>query len=128
MEDVWSRVKGKMKLEISNASYLTWVESTTANLDGDILTVYCVNDFQRNWLEKYYKNSILHTLKKISGQSYELLFEETSNNDVIPLHEDSDNTMVIQQPLEEKVITLEKTIENLQNRLLVIEEKMEIKN
>lgn len=80
MTEIWHRTKERIRHEISKPSFTTWFENTSAELDDDVLTIYCKNEFQRDWLEIHYKDLIFHTLKEITGETYEIFFEATSAN------------------------------------------------
>lgn len=71
----WTEVKEKIRPQISKPSYETWFTKTTAYLDEDILTIYCPNEFARDWLESHYKELIFNTLREIFNKAFEIQFD-----------------------------------------------------
>lgn len=124
MSQIWTRIKERLKDEIEKQSYTTWIENTYAAFDDeDVLIVYCENEFQRDWLEKQYKDIIFHTVKIITGQTYEIYFEVQSSNRFIESTEEKHSYLTAIDTLQRKVEELEKTINELENRLSRLEKK-----
>lgn len=125
MTDIWNRIKERLRDEISKHSFTTWIESTSADLDDDVLNIYCQNEFQRDWLEKQYKDLIFHTAKVITGETYELCFEVATRTSFISSRGEQHNRKLIDL-LEKKVAILENTIKELEYRMDRLEEKSHI--
>lgn len=121
MSQIWTRIKERLKDEIEKQSYKTWIENTYAAIDDDVLICYCDNEFQRDWLEKQYKDIIFHTVKIISGQTYEIHFEVQSKNNLIESTEEKHCYFTAIDTLKKNVEELEKTIKVLENRLSKLE-------
>ncbi|HDX9628657.1 TPA: hypothetical protein ROY30_002323 [Bacillus cereus] len=71
----WTEVKEKIRPQISKPSYVTWFTNTTVNLEDDILTIYCPNEFARDWLESHYKELVFHTLREMFNTTFEIQFD-----------------------------------------------------
>ncbi|MCH4565915.1 DnaA N-terminal domain-containing protein [Bacillus sp. ES1-5] len=71
----WTEVKGKIRTQISKPSYETWFTNTTVYLEDDILTIYCPNEFARDWLESHYKELVFHTLREMFNTTFEIQFD-----------------------------------------------------
>jgi chromosomal replication initiation ATPase DnaA len=78
MAEIWNRIKEQLRDEMTKHSFLTWIENTSADVDDDVLIIYSENEFNRDWLERQYKDLIFHTAKGITGETYELSFEIAS--------------------------------------------------
>lgn len=125
MAEIWNRIKERLRDEISKQSFMTWIESTSADIDDDVLIIYCENEFNRNWLERQYKDLIFHTAKGITGETYELSFEIASSN-IFTSTKDKQNDWEVIGSLEKKVASLETTIKELEHRLIILEEKSDL--
>ncbi|MEF7654921.1 DnaA N-terminal domain-containing protein [Bacillus thuringiensis] len=71
----WTEVKEKIRPQISKPSYETWFTNTTVYLEDDILTIYCPNEFARDWLESHYKELVFHTLREMFNTTFEIQFD-----------------------------------------------------
>ncbi|MBJ8116110.1 MULTISPECIES: DnaA N-terminal domain-containing protein [Bacillus] len=71
----WTEVKEKIRSQISKPSYETWFTNTTVYLEDDILTIYCLNEFARDWLESHYKELVFHTLREMFNTTFEIQFD-----------------------------------------------------
>lgn len=71
----WTEVKEKIRPQISKPSYETWFTNTTVYLEDDILTIYCPNEFARDWLESHYKELVFNTLREMFNTTFEIQFE-----------------------------------------------------
>ncbi|EJR63181.1 hypothetical protein IIO_02278 [Bacillus cereus VD115] len=72
----WNEVKEKIRPQISKPSYETWFSKTTVYLEDDLLTIYCPNEFARDWLESHYKELIFNTLREMFNTTFEIQFDE----------------------------------------------------
>ncbi|PGZ55794.1 hypothetical protein A6E21_21410 [Bacillus cereus] len=71
----WTEVKEKIRPQISKPSYETWFTNTTVYLEDDILTIYCPNEFARDWLESHYKELVFNTLREMFNTTFEIQFD-----------------------------------------------------
>ncbi|SEN98151.1 DnaA N-terminal domain-containing protein [Mesobacillus persicus] len=71
----WNQVLSEIQLVISKPSYDTWIKGTFAKrLDEDTIVVFSKNQFQSDWLEERYKDTIFHAVKAVTGRTYEIEF------------------------------------------------------
>lgn len=122
MSQIWTSIKERLKDELEKQSYMTWIENTHAAIDDDILTVYSDNEFQRYWLEMQYKDTIFHTVKKITGQTYEIYFEVQPRKSFIDT-EEKQCTFQDVDILKKHIIELDRTVKELEDRLNRLEKK-----
>ena len=71
----WIDVKEKIRPQISKPSYETWFTNTTIYLEDDIITIYCPNEFARDWLESHYKELVFNTLREMYNTTFEIQFD-----------------------------------------------------
>ncbi|WP_312097650.1 DnaA N-terminal domain-containing protein [Niallia sp.] len=53
-DEIWKQVLELIGTTISNPSFDTWLKNTTCSLENNLATVYCGNEFQRDWLKERY--------------------------------------------------------------------------
>ncbi|MCA1318401.1 hypothetical protein LC085_00640 [Bacillus tianshenii] len=123
MSQIWTSIKERLKDELEKQSYLTWIVNTHATIDDDTLTVYSDYEFQRDWLEKQYKDIIFHTVKTITGQTYEIYFEVQPRKSFIESTEEKHYTLQDVDILKKKITELERTVQDLEDRLNRLEKK-----
>lgn len=97
--------------------------NTHATIDEDILTVYSDYEFQRDWLEKQYKDIIFHTVKIITGQTYEIYFEVQPRKSFIESTEETHYTLQDVDILRKHIAELERTVKELEDRMSRLEKK-----
>ncbi|NEO50400.1 MAG: chromosomal replication initiator protein DnaA, partial [Moorea sp. SIO4A3] len=74
-EQLWIQVLERLKLQLSQPTFETWLETTTAQqLDNNCLVIRTPNPFSRNWLQKYYVKTIADVVEDILGQPVEIHF------------------------------------------------------
>ncbi|MGI8252566.1 MULTISPECIES: DnaA N-terminal domain-containing protein [Bacillus cereus group] len=147
----WTEVKEKIRPQISKPSYETWFTNTTVYLEDDILTIYCPNEFARDWLESHYKELVFNTLREMFNTTFEIQFElksntnKTSNNEKSTIEDitselgeqfkvsnnslkynDVDESNKRIRALEEKIMNLEKVIGTLVEKLDAVELKTQL--
>ncbi|GAB6427783.1 hypothetical protein bcgnr5372_38050 [Bacillus luti] len=79
---LWDQVKERIRVEIPNRSYVTFVEETTASLDNAVLTIYSKSEFHSEWLRLQYQNQILNSIELVTGEKVELRFKMLPENDI----------------------------------------------
>jgi chromosomal replication initiator protein len=68
IESLWSQVLERLKLELSRPTFETWIKTASAErLENNCLVIRTPNPFARNWLQKYYINTIAHVVQDILG-------------------------------------------------------------
>ena len=84
---VWHEILDVIFTKVSNESFDTWFKPTKAEIDDEILTIYCNNTFQRDWLEQRYKEIIEDTALDVTGEKYKVVFALIVNDTKNELHE-----------------------------------------
>lgn len=73
IDSLWSRVLERLQLELSRPTFETWIKTASAErFDNNCLVIRTPNPFARNWLHKYYINTIANAVKEILGHSVEI--------------------------------------------------------
>ncbi|MDF5710876.1 MAG: chromosomal replication initiator protein DnaA [Nostoc sp. S4] len=73
IESLWSQVLERLQLELSRPTFETWIKTTSAErLENNCLVIRTPNPFARNWLQKYYVNTIAHVVQDILGHPVEI--------------------------------------------------------
>ena len=71
----WNQVLSEIQSVVSKPSYDTWIKGTLAKIvDEDTIVVLSKNEFQSDWLEERYKDTIFHAIKSVAGRTFELEF------------------------------------------------------
>ncbi|MBN1584858.1 chromosomal replication initiator protein DnaA [Candidatus Uhrbacteria bacterium] len=66
--ELWQAVLGELELNLSKANFTTWFRNTGISSFGDEQVVISVpNTFTKAWLEKKYNDSILKSIRNVSG-------------------------------------------------------------
>ncbi len=74
-EQLWIQVLERLKLQLSQPTFETWLKTTSAQqLDNNCLVIRTPNPFSRNWLHKYYVKTIADVVEDILGQPVEIHF------------------------------------------------------
>lgn len=75
LDDLWVKVLDSLKKIVSKPSYETWLQYTRAysiDLEKGIFTILAPNDFNQDWIQKYYLGLISDTLYDLLGEDLEL--------------------------------------------------------
>ncbi len=73
LETLWNRVLEALKTQVSRPAYETWIKSTAPeSLTPEALTIRVLHPFAKNWLTRYYANSINKTVAEILGYPVEI--------------------------------------------------------
>ncbi|MBM7573050.1 DnaA N-terminal domain-containing protein [Aquibacillus albus] len=110
MSDLWSNVLSELKKKISAPSYETWLKDTTAEIEGEVITIKSNNVFSSDWLESRYKDLIFETVREIARETYDLEFVPREGK--VVYHNLTQKEYI---DLHKKVETLEKRIEKLES-------------
>ncbi len=72
-ENLWERVLERLQLQLSRPTFETWIKTASATaFDGETLTVRTPNPFARNWLQKYYLQTIADVASDICDRAIEI--------------------------------------------------------
>ena len=70
---LWSQVLERLQLELSRPTFETWIKTASAqSFEHNCLVIRTPNPFARNWLQKYYINTIANVVQDIVGHSVEI--------------------------------------------------------
>ncbi|BAY98509.1 chromosomal replication initiator protein DnaA [Tolypothrix tenuis PCC 7101] len=88
LDNLWSQVLERLQLELSRPTFETWIKTASAErLENNCLVVCTPNPFARNWLQKYYINTIAHVVQDILGYPVEIYITVAQSNEMSPLQE-----------------------------------------
>ncbi|GAB6558077.1 hypothetical protein bcgnr5378_06820 [Bacillus cereus] len=123
---LWDEVKKQIKIEVSNPSYVTFVEETTASLDNDVLIIHSKSEYHSEWLRTKYQNRILNAIKKVTGGTIELCFQTLPKNETesypTRLNKSSHESLE-ELDLKKEIKCLQKRVDELEERLTALENK-----
>ncbi|HEO8420506.1 TPA: hypothetical protein VBX77_002532 [Yersinia enterocolitica] len=71
-DQIWKEVLQLISTQISMPSFETWLKNTTCSIENNLVTVYCENEFQRDWLEERYTSLMLDCLNQVLPGASEL--------------------------------------------------------
>jgi chromosomal replication initiator protein len=67
-QTLWSKALDRLKIQLSPPTFDTWIKTATPEkLEDDCLILKTPNPFSRNWIQKYYIETIATALKEITG-------------------------------------------------------------
>lgn len=73
LQQLWDRVLERLKLQLSQPTFETWIESARVEkLEDKRLVLRAPNPFARNWLQKYYLTTIADVVQDILGYEVEI--------------------------------------------------------
>ncbi|WP_088242972.1 chromosomal replication initiator protein DnaA [Calothrix rhizosoleniae] len=88
IDNLWSQVLERLQLELSRPTFETWIKTASAeSLENNCLVIRTPNPFARNWLHKYYINTIAHAVKDILGYSVEIYITVAQGDDLSTIGE-----------------------------------------
>ncbi|WP_413176173.1 chromosomal replication initiator protein DnaA [Anabaena azotica] len=88
IDKLWSQVLERLQLELSRPTFETWIKTASAKqLENNCLIICTPNLFARNWLQKYYINTIAHVVQDIVGYPVEIYLTVAQGDDVSQLVE-----------------------------------------
>lgn len=72
--DLWSRALSEFQLQMTQATFDTWIRDSTAKVSGDLLTVTVKNAYAKDWLENRLSATIKRTIVRLAGRPLEMAF------------------------------------------------------
>jgi chromosomal replication initiator protein len=73
IDTLWSKALERMKLQLSRPTFETWIQSAVPEqFENDCLTLRTPNPFSKNWIQKYYVNTIVSALEEVAGHPIEI--------------------------------------------------------
>ena len=83
IDSLWSQVLQRLQLELSRPTFETWIKTAHAEgLENNCLVIITPNPFARNWLQKYYINTIANVVEDILGHQVDIYITEAQGNEV----------------------------------------------
>ncbi len=67
-DNLWNLVLERLQLELSRPTFEAWIKTASAErLENNCLLIRTPNPFARNWLQKYYIQTIANVVQDIAG-------------------------------------------------------------
>lgn len=83
IDSLWSQVLQRLQIELSRPTFETWIKTARAEgLENNCLVIITPNPFARNWLQKYYINTIANVVQDILGHEVDIYITEAQGNQV----------------------------------------------
>ncbi|HIK05459.1 MAG TPA: chromosomal replication initiator protein DnaA [Trichormus sp. M33_DOE_039] len=83
IDNLWIQVLERLQIELSRPTFETWIKTAHAErLENNCLFIVTPNPFARNWLQKYYINTIAHVVHDILGYPVEI-YIKVAQSDVV---------------------------------------------
>jgi chromosomal replication initiator protein len=125
IESLWSQVLERLQLELSRPTFETWIKTASAErLENNCLVIRTPNPFARNWLQKYYINTITHVVQDILGHPVGIYITVAQGDEVSHFSEreiswESTNPNGISEPISNNQKTTELNSKYLFSRFVV---------
>ena len=75
LETLWSQVLERLQVQLSRPTFETWIKTASAEkLEDNCLVICTPNPFARNWLQKYYIQTLADVVQDIRGCTTEIQF------------------------------------------------------
>ncbi|MDZ8023699.1 MAG: chromosomal replication initiator protein DnaA [Nostoc sp. DcaGUA01] len=109
IESLWSQVLERLQLELSRPTFETWIKTASAErLENNCLVIRTPNPFARNWLQKYYVNTIAHVVQDILGHHVEIYITVAQGDEVSHVNKqdvswESPNPSSISEPISHNI-------------------------
>ncbi|MCM0593199.1 MAG: chromosomal replication initiator protein DnaA [Gloeotrichia echinulata IR180] len=88
IDSLWIQVLQRLQLELSRPTFETWIKTANAErLENNCLVICTPNPFARNWLQKYYINTIANVVQDILGYPVEIYITVAQGEEVSNLNE-----------------------------------------
>ncbi|MDF2389361.1 chromosomal replication initiator protein DnaA [Nostoc ellipsosporum NOK] len=88
IDSLWSQVLERLQLKLSRPTFETWIKTASAErLENNCLVIITPNPFARNWLQKYYINTIANVVQDIVGHPIEIYITVAQGDAVAHLGE-----------------------------------------
>jgi chromosomal replication initiator protein len=98
LDSLWSQVLERLQLELSRPTFETWIKTANAErLENNCLVIITPNPFARNWLQKYYINTIANVVQNILGHPVEI-YITVAKGEEVPQLEEPDSTWEFSNP------------------------------
>ncbi|MEA5566793.1 MULTISPECIES: chromosomal replication initiator protein DnaA [unclassified Anabaena] len=92
IDSLWTQVLDRLQIELSRPTFETWIKTANAErLDNNCLFIVTPNPFARNWLQKYYINTIANVVQDILGYPIEISIKVAQSDALEELGESAVN-------------------------------------
>lgn len=92
IDNLWYQVLARLQQELSRPTFETWIKTANAQqLENNCLIISTPNLFARNWLQKYYINTIARVVQDILGYPVELYITAVQGDEVSGLNKQDGN-------------------------------------
>ena len=79
LDNLWNQVLERLKLQLSQPTFETWIKTANAEqLENNCLVIRTPNPFAGNWLQKYYIKTIADVVHDILGYPVEIYLTTTT--------------------------------------------------
>ncbi|MBW4479657.1 MAG: chromosomal replication initiator protein DnaA [Tolypothrix brevis GSE-NOS-MK-07-07A] len=126
IKTLWIQVLERLQLELSRPTFETWIKTASAErLENNCLVILTPNPFARNWLQKYYINTIARVVQDIVGHPVQIYLTVIQGDEVYFLNEgELSQTVSIQNHILEnasksRIITSELNYKYVFSRFVV---------
>jgi chromosomal replication initiator protein len=86
IDNLWYQVLERLQLELSRPTFETWIKTANAEqLENNCLVISTPNLFARNWLQKYYINTIARVVQDVLGYPVEIYITVAQGDEVSQL-------------------------------------------
>ncbi|MBW4646284.1 MAG: chromosomal replication initiator protein DnaA [Goleter apudmare HA4340-LM2] len=91
VDSLWNQVLERLQIELSRPTFETWIKTASAErLENNCLILCTPNPFARNWLQKYYVNTIANVVQDILGHPVGIYITVAQGDEVSHLNERED--------------------------------------
>lgn len=74
-QEFWDQVLVQLQTQLSRPTFETWIKTAVLEyVSDDCVRIRTPNPFARNWLKKYYLNTIAQSVEKVAGHALEIHF------------------------------------------------------
>ncbi|BAZ82499.1 chromosomal replication initiator protein DnaA [Sphaerospermopsis kisseleviana NIES-73] len=92
LDNLWHQVLERLQLELSRPTFETWIKTASAvQLENNCLVISTPNLFARNWLQKYYINTIARVVQDILGYPVVIYITAVQGDEVSGLNQQDVN-------------------------------------
>ncbi|MDP5338019.1 MAG: chromosomal replication initiator protein DnaA [Nodularia sp. (in: cyanobacteria)] len=118
IDSLWIQVLERLQLELSRPTFETWIKTANAErLENNCLVIITPNPFARNWLQKYYINTIANVVQDILGHPVEIYITVAQGDEVTNLGEpEVTGELASQSIAAESLPQTKKTTTNLNSK------------
>ncbi len=95
-DNLWTLVLERLQLELSRPTFETWIKTASAErLENNCLVIRTPNPFARNWLQKYYIQTIANVVQDIAGHPIEIYITVAKGDEDSQLNSQQNNNEVV---------------------------------